>query len=85
VLTASTNPLSAYKEWRARTGEIPWPGIRDGDTWRRQFDGRGFTRLPQERGSIEGAPKPLRDLCDWFKDRPEFETVYVVAFPVIDR
>jgi hypothetical protein len=85
VLVASSKPLPPYKEWRAKAGEIPWTGTRDGGTWRWQFDGREFTRLPQERGSIEGAPKPLRDLCNWFKNRPEFEVVEVVAFPVIER
>jgi hypothetical protein len=85
VLVASSKPLPPYKEWRAKAGEIPWTGTRDGGTWRWQFDGREFTRLPQERGSIEGAPKPLRDLSNWFKNRPEFEVVQVFAFPVVDR
>jgi hypothetical protein len=85
VLVGSSKPLPTYKEWRARAGEIPWAGTRDGGAWRWQFDGREFTRLPQERGSIEGAPKPLRELCNWFKNRPEFDVVQVFAFPVVDR
>jgi serine/threonine protein kinase len=85
VLVASSKPLPPYKEWRAKAGEIPWPGTRDGGSWRWYFDGREYSRLPQERGSIEGAPKPLRDLSNWFKNRPEFEVVRVFAFPVIDR
>ena len=30
VLAAATRPLPPYKEWRARAGEIPWDGIKDG-------------------------------------------------------
>ena len=41
-------------------------------------------RLPRERGNVEGAPKTLRELCDWFKGRSEFEAVQVFAFPVTD-
>jgi hypothetical protein len=31
---------------------------------------------------MEGLPRPLVELCDFFKDRPEIEALRVVAFPV---
>jgi hypothetical protein len=84
VLAASTKPLPPYQEWRAGAGAIPWTGLRDGGTWSWHFDGRELKRLGGERGDVKGAPKPLQELCNWFKGRPEFETVQVIAFPVTD-
>ena len=86
VLAASTKPLPPYGEWRARTGAIPWTGVNDGGDSCWHFDGREYTRFRLKgRGRLEpreGAPKPLRELCDWFQGRPEFEAVQVFAFPV---
>jgi hypothetical protein len=86
VLAVSTQPLAPYGEWRSRVGTLPWKPVPEGGVWRWHFDGRGFRRLPQERGRIEpkeAPPKPLQDLCDFFKSRAEFETIQVVAFPVV--
>jgi hypothetical protein len=86
VLAASTKPLPPYKEWRSRTGAIPWEGVKDGGgAWRWHFDGRTFTRFPRERGRVEAredAPEPLRKLRAFFAKRPEFEVIQIVAFPV---
>jgi tRNA A-37 threonylcarbamoyl transferase component Bud32 len=86
VLAASAKPLPPYAEWRSRAGEIPWKAVQEGGAWRWYFDGREFSRFPQERGKIESkeaAPKPLRELFDFFKNRTEFEAVQLVAFPVV--
>lgn len=85
VIAASTKPLPAYAEWRKRAGTIPWTGPREGGSWRGQFDGYAFTRFPRVRGRIEpreSIPRPLRELCEFFEGRAEFEAIYAVAFPV---
>jgi serine/threonine protein kinase len=86
VLAASTKPLPPYAEWRSKVGAIPWKAVQEGGIWRWQFDGREFKRLPLERGRIEpkeGPPRPLQDLCDFFKSLSEFEAIHIVAFPVV--
>jgi tRNA A-37 threonylcarbamoyl transferase component Bud32 len=88
VLAASTKPLPPYDEWRSRAGEIPWEAVQEGGSWRWHFDGSRFIRYPQERGRIEtreAAPEPLRKLGDFFGNRPEFEAVQLVAFPVAGK
>lgn len=84
VLAVSSKPLPSYAEWRKQAGDPPWKGDGDPGQWRWLFDGKEYTRLPRERGTVVGAPKELRELCDWFKARPEFETIHVFAFPVSD-
>jgi serine/threonine protein kinase len=87
VIAASTKPLPAFSQWQKRAGKIPWTGPKVGGDWRGVFDGRAYVRFPRERGRIESresAPKALRDLCDFFLARPEFEMVTVIAFPVTD-
>ncbi len=88
VLVASTRPLPPYAEWRSGAGQIPWKPISHGGDGRWQFDGREFTRLPLERGKRaerEAEPQVLRNLCAFFRDRPELEAVQVIAFPVVDE
>jgi hypothetical protein len=87
VLAASTRPLPAYGQWRAKAGKIPWEGRKDAGTWRWQFDGQTFTRFPRERGRVEpreGVPEELQKLRDFFTDQPDFEAVLIIAFPVAD-
>jgi tRNA A-37 threonylcarbamoyl transferase component Bud32 len=86
VLAASTQPLPPYEDWRSGTGTMPWKTVQTGGAWRWYFDGRQFTRYPQERGRIEPketAPEALQKLCDFFKSRSEFEVVQLFAFPVV--
>jgi hypothetical protein len=86
VLAASTRPLPPYKEWRSRAGTVPWQGVKDGGSWRWHFNGRTFSRFPEERGKLEAkVPPPLDDLRKFFADRPEFQDVQIVAFPVVDN
>jgi hypothetical protein len=88
VLAASAKPLPPYAQWRSRAGAAPWEAVRVGGAWRWHFDGREFVRYPRERGKIEpkqAAPEPLRKLCDFFRSRPEFDTVQLVAFPVVGK
>jgi hypothetical protein len=88
VLAASMKPLPPYEEWRSKAGAIPWKGAKDGSKDRWHFDGREFTRYRQQQRArvepMDGPPKPLQELCDWFKGREEFEAVHVFAFPVTD-
>src|SRR5262249_17751860 len=87
VLAASTKPLPAYDEWRSPGEDHPWAAVREGGAWRWHFDGREFTRYPRDRGRVEpreGAPEPMRKLCEFFKGRAEFDAVQVIAFPVTD-
>jgi hypothetical protein len=88
VLAASTKPLPPYSEWRSQFDAIPWKAVPEGGSWRWHFDGREFIRFPQERGKVEpreAAPRPLRELCDFFRSRTEFEAVQLVAFPVVGQ
>jgi hypothetical protein len=87
VLAASTQPLPPFNQWRAKAGKIPWDGRKDAGTWRWQFDGRTFIRFPRERGRVEpreDLPEELQKLRTFLADRPEFEVVLIVAFPVAD-
>lgn len=86
VLVASTRPLPPYAEWRSRAGAVPWKTASHGGGWRWLFDGRQFTRLPAERGKRserEAEPRVLSGLCAYFRNRPEFEAVQAIAFPVV--
>jgi serine/threonine protein kinase len=86
VLAASTKPLPPYAEWRKKAGKIPWMGPKVGGDWHGLFDGHGYTRYPLDRGRVEergDVPLALRDLCDFFKGRGEFEAVQAIAFPVV--
>jgi hypothetical protein len=88
VLAASSKSLPPYKEWRDGARGIPWKANKDGGAWRWHFDGREFTRFPEERGKIEpkeAAPESLRKLCEYFKGRTEFDAVQAIAFPVVDE
>jgi len=82
VLAASSRALPPYQQWRAETHEIPWTGTEVGgdDGW--HFDGREFSRLPKKRGPVETPPKALLELRNWFRGRPEFESVQIIAIPV---
>jgi serine/threonine protein kinase len=87
VLAGSAKPLPAYAEWRSGVGAIPWEGVASGGDSCWHFDGREFTAFgPRDRGILkpnEEAPKPLRDLVEFFRSRAEFEVVQVIAFPVV--
>jgi serine/threonine protein kinase/CHAT domain-containing protein/Tfp pilus assembly protein PilF len=88
VLVTSTQPLPPYAEWRSGIAKIPWKVVSHGGQWRWQFDGRDFTRLPLERGKRaerEAEPQVLSDLCAFFRERPEFEAVQAIAFPVTNK
>jgi serine/threonine protein kinase len=83
VLAASTRPLPPYAEWRSQIGTIPWQPVKADGVWR--FDGQNLVQLPRPRGTVRergGPPRPLQDLCDFFKNRPEFEQIQVFAFSV---
>jgi serine/threonine protein kinase len=82
VLAASSRALPPYKEWRDQARDIPWTGTEAGEEYGWYFDGKEFKRFPYKRGDVEGAPKALLELRDWFRGRPEFETVQIIAFPV---
>jgi hypothetical protein len=87
VLAATTKPLPPFKEWQNKAGEIPWEGGKDGGTSRWHFDGREFVRYPRERGRVvplTGEPNSLLKLRDFFRKRPDFDVVQIVAFPVVD-
>jgi serine/threonine protein kinase len=85
VLGPATRPLPPYETWRNQARDIPWTGVTDGGNARWHSEGNEFTRLPRDRGDVViGVPEPLRALRDWFKRRPEFDAVQILAFPVTD-
>jgi hypothetical protein len=88
VLAASARPLPPFAEWKGRAGAIPWKAVAvpEGEPCGWRFDGREFARFQQERGQIQArddVPPPLRELCQFFKRRAEFDAVQVIAFPVL--
>jgi serine/threonine protein kinase len=86
VLIVSAEPLPAYAEWRSQLDSIPWQKVeRDVGPWRWEFDGHDFTRIQGERGErVErgSAPREFRDLCNFFRDRPDVNVIWAIAFPV---
>jgi hypothetical protein len=86
VLAASAKPLPPFADWKAGAGAIPWkaPAAAESSYW--VFDGRDFAaHRPQARGQLrprEDVPQSLRDLCEYFKGRAEFDAVRAVAFTV---
>ena len=83
----SPNPLPPYEEWRKGFEAIPWTGhwtgYKGSEKWRWHFDGGEFHQYPINRGPVVGgAPAELQKLRDWFRARPEFEVVQMLAFPV---
>jgi hypothetical protein len=86
VLVASVKPLPPFAEWKAGAPAIPWKATPEAEPCYWQFDGREFTVYhPIPRGNIqarEDAPQSLRALCEYFKDRAEFDALQVVAFSV---
>jgi CHAT domain-containing protein/tetratricopeptide (TPR) repeat protein len=85
VLLVSSKPLPTYAEWRAAVNSVPWRAVWHGGDERWQFDGQGFSRLAEERGSYQvrdAVPPPLRELCEFFKAQAGVDAVRAVAFPV---
>jgi hypothetical protein len=86
VLVASAKPLPPFADWRAGAGAIPWTALPVAEPSFWLFDGREFVvHRSESRGQVkqrEDAPKSLRDLCEYFKGRSEFDALQVVAFPV---
>jgi serine/threonine protein kinase len=89
VLIASAKPLTLYSEWRSSVDSIPWKETRGhNQPWRWQFDGHEYRQLPAERGHIVergGPPQEFRDLCEFFRSRPEVQAVRALAFPVTKK
>jgi hypothetical protein len=86
VLVVSEKPLPKFADWKADAGAIPWKAAAAADPYFWQFDGSEFAVFrPGPRGQIkqrEDVPQPLRDLCEYFKGRGEFDAVQAVAFSV---
>jgi hypothetical protein len=82
AVLASRRPLPSYAAWKAGLGSLPWRQVTGDGVWR--FDARQL-ELVSERGHEEqwpGLPEPLDHLCQRLKDRPEFDAVRLLAFPV---
>ncbi|HKB06343.1 MAG TPA: serine/threonine-protein kinase, partial [Gemmataceae bacterium] len=88
VLAVSAKELPSYKEWKDGVKSIPWTGMKDASGEARwHFDRRELTKFEPRvpRGKIvtrDSSPKPLQVLCDFFKDREEFDAVRIFAFTV---
>ena len=88
MLAASSKPLPPYQQWRAKTDKIPWPGDQDVPFGRWFFDGKSFVRFPKERGHVESkeyVPKAFDELCRFFLNRAEFDSVQAIAFTVTNN
>ncbi len=83
VLVAATKPLPPYSQWRS---QIPWERVEAASAtgvWRLD-EGAEFIRLHPDRGTVrERGLKPLISLAKFFRGRPEFEAVQILAFPVL--
>jgi len=86
VLAASSKPLPPYQEWRDTVKKIPWhTEQKEVGFGRWFFDGKAIERLPRERGRVEPkefVPESFENLCRFFRNRPEFESVKAIAFTV---
>jgi hypothetical protein len=85
VLAASSKPLPPYQEWRAKVDSIPWQPEKDVAFGRWYFDGKSFARFPRDRGRVETkeyTPPSFENLCRFFKNRLEFDSVQAIAFVV---
>jgi serine/threonine protein kinase len=83
VLAASSRALPPYEKWRNEAGQPPWEGTAASDGFCWHFDGRGFRQIPRDRGElVDGPPKELVELRNWFQGRPEFDAVQIIAIPV---
>ncbi len=90
VVVASRKPLPPYEKWRGAEGlRRLWKPCDDGHAWR--SDGRRLEVLAvASRGALKDRPgpqppTPLRAVCDYLAQSPEFEAVAAIAFPVKPR
>ena len=70
-----------------QAGTIPWEGVEGRRGLALAFRRPRVLPVPPERGRVEpkeDVPESLRKLCEFFKGRPEFDAVQIVAFPVAD-
>ena len=52
------------------------------------FDGKDYTRFPSERGERVdrgAAPAEFRQLCEFFRARPDVTMIHAWAFPVTKK
>lgn len=92
ALAVSREPLPAYAAWRRQRDASPWrkaeapPDV----VWR--LDGAGArAATPDDPDDVRGKGRkakelaPLVELLSWLRQEQRFETVSVVAFPVLPR
>jgi hypothetical protein len=90
VVTASRQPLPAYKDWTGRHGLVPlWTRVAPGDVpyvW--EYKNGSFdiissvTRGPGEKRTLS-EPVPFRRACEYLANLGDFELVRGRAFAVV--
>jgi hypothetical protein len=89
VLIVAEEPLPPYAQWREKVGAIPWKKAESyNQPWRWRYDGKDYVRFPGERGTRVdrgAAPAEFRQLCDFFRARPDVHTIHAWAFPVTKK
>jgi hypothetical protein len=87
VLIVSVQPLPPFREWLARSGELPWrPTSEDfGGVW--HYDGHEFEQLGPEERSLprkptKSVPAAFAEACRKLASRPGVHSIQAWAFPV---
>jgi tRNA A-37 threonylcarbamoyl transferase component Bud32 len=89
VLVASKEPLPPYRDWRAALGNPPWRVTREDEieedvVWRYE-DGSLSGFAAPLRGDVRSRlkpPRPLLDLCDFFRNGARATALHALAFKV---
>jgi serine/threonine protein kinase len=84
VLVASRERLPAYREWKARLGDLPWGRTRAEGVW--HYDGQQFEPCPRRRSAPRPArvavPAPFEAACRALRQAPGIDAIDAWAFPV---
>jgi len=87
VLLVSHEPLPPYEEWKISAAAPQWSREMAAEKW--LFDGREYLAPNRTRGTLRPLgsrpPDAFRELCAFYRNRPEFDAVRAIAFPVIER
>jgi predicted Ser/Thr protein kinase len=84
VLVASRQRLPAYREWKARLGDLPWGQTRAEGVW--HYDGQQFEPRSRRRSVPRPAgvavPAPFAAACRALRQAPGIDAIDAWAFPV---
>jgi serine/threonine protein kinase len=87
VLVASRQRLPAYREWKARLGDLPWGQTRAEGVW--HYDGQQFEprsrRRSVPRPAAVDVPAPFEAASRALRQAPGIDAIDAWAFPVLSK